>query len=153
MEIASHESLASKTRHAVLNDDVAGFIETIRALFAGIPYQNYTKNELMKYEGYYSSVLYAYLNGVGLDVVVEVSVAGGRIDMVVKVSDVFKPNGAVYVMEFKVVEDEATGESLQQIKEKGYHGKYAGRKCFCVGLEFSKVKRAIVYGQWVQVKN
>lgn len=151
VEVVNHESLASKTRQAVLNDDVVGFIETVKALFAGIPYQNYTRNELMKYEGYYSSVLYAYLNGVGLDVTVEESVAGGRIDMVVKVPEVFKPDGAVYVIEFKVVENEATGESLQQIKEKKYHAKYAGRKCFCIGLEFSKGKRAIVYGQWEQV--
>ncbi len=148
---ASYDSLAMRTEKALLEENVEGFIETIKALFAGIPYQNYTKNDLMKYEGYYSSVLYAYLNGVGLDVKVEESVSGGRIDMVVKLPEVFKQDGAVYIMEFKVVDNEATGDSLRQIKEKRYHEKYSGKRCFLIGLEFSKNKRGIVYSQWERV--
>ncbi len=148
---ASYDSLAMRTEKALLEENVEGFIETIKALFAGIPYQNYTKNDLMKYEGYYSSVLYAYLNGVGLDVKVEESVSGGRIDMVVKLPEVFKQDGAVYIMEFKVVGDEETGHALNQIESRGYHHKYNNRKCYLIGLEFSKIKQGIVYSKWKKV--
>lgn len=41
--------------------DLAGFKKTIISLFASIPYTNYVNNTISSYEGYYASVLYAYL--------------------------------------------------------------------------------------------
>ncbi|WP_040008253.1 AAA family ATPase, partial [Cylindrospermopsis raciborskii] len=42
--------------------DVNGFIDTVRRLFASIPWRNFTNNDLANFEGYYASVLYAFLS-------------------------------------------------------------------------------------------
>jgi hypothetical protein len=57
-----------------------------------------------------------------------------------------KFNGQVYLFEFKVVEDEAEGRSLQQIREKKYADKYRSlnQPIHSIGVEFSKKKRNVV---------
>ena len=40
----------------------------MRGLFAGIPYEWRTRNDIARYEGYYASVFYAWLAAQGLDV-------------------------------------------------------------------------------------
>ena len=71
-----------------------------------------------QFEGYYASVFYASFAALGLEIVPEDVSNQGRLDMAVKF------NGQVYLFEFKVVEEDAEGRALRQIREKRYADKY-----------------------------
>ncbi|ADR19759.1 ATP-binding protein [Calditerrivibrio nitroreducens] len=119
--------------------------DTLIALFASIPYNNYTNNELKLYEGFYASVVYSYLASLGVDLIGEDVTNKGRIDLTVFVSD------KIYIMEFKV--DGAKGEALSQIKQKNYAQKYLdrGKDIYLVGIEFSSSEKNIVNFEWEKV--
>ena len=121
-------------------NDFAGIRDLINAMFAGIPADWHRKNNIADYEGYYASVFYAYFAAIGLDVTPEDASYAGRLDMALKF------NGQVYLFEFKVVEIEPEGKALQQIKDKGYAGKYQGLKqpIHLIGVEFSREERKVV---------
>jgi hypothetical protein len=57
-----------------------------------------------------------------------------------------KFNGQVYLFEFKVVEDDAEGKALAQIREKRYADKYRAlnQPIHLIGVEFSKKARNLV---------
>ncbi|HIP51531.1 MAG TPA: hypothetical protein EYG94_05505, partial [Campylobacterales bacterium] len=56
--------------------------QTIKSLFASIAYNNFTKNDIDEYEGFYASVIYAYFVGAGFDKVLAEDVTNdGRIDL------------------------------------------------------------------------
>jgi hypothetical protein len=52
----------------------------------------------------------------------------------------------VYIIEFKVVEDQPEKTALKQIEEKKYFEKYLGKyeEVYLIGIEFSKKDRNIV---------
>ena len=112
----------------------------LRGLFAGIPYEWHTRNEIARYDGYYASVFYAWLAAVGLDVTVEDSSAAGRADLAVRF------DGNAYLFEFKVVEQAPEGSALAQLKTKGYADKYRhqAREVHLIGVEFSRRERNVV---------
>ena len=91
-------------------------------------------------EGYYASVFYSYFASLGLDVTVEDTTNLGRIDMTLKF------NGQVYIFEFKVVDGEAEGGALRQIKHKGYTDRFRalGQAVFLIGVEFGRASRNVV---------
>lgn len=112
----------------------------IESLFASIPNDWYRRNNISEYEGFYSSVFYAYMAALGLDMVAEDMTNKGRIDLTVRFG------GRCYIFEFKVAEKEAERKAIEQIKEKNYHEKYVGKcnEIYLVGIEFSKKERNIV---------
>ena len=126
-------------RKLLAANDFAGLEALLRAVFAAIPHQWHTRNNLQDYEGYYASVVYSYFAAQGLDLVGEESTSGGRADMVVRL------NGSVYLFEFKLAEREGAGRALAQITEKGYADKYrhSGRPVHLIGVEFSREGRNI----------
>ena len=125
----------------VLRDgDFAALESEIRTLFAGIPYEWHTRNELARYEGYYASVFHSFLVGSGLRVRVEDSSAAGRLDLAVEVE------GAAFLFELKVAERASARAALAQLRERGYAEKYRrpGRPVQLVGIHFSERTRNIV---------
>ncbi|MEA1921719.1 MAG: AAA family ATPase, partial [Pseudomonadota bacterium] len=76
--------------------DLSAFRQNLASLFAGIPYQNYANKIIDKYEGYYASVLYAYIASLGIPFTAEDVSSKGRVDMSVQLPD------KVYIIEFKV---------------------------------------------------
>jgi hypothetical protein len=100
----------------------------------------FRKSGLDQFEGYYASVFYASFAALGLDIIPEDVSNQGRLDMAVKF------NGRVYLFEFKVVEEEAEGRALRQIREKGYADKYRAldELIHLIGVEFSRKKRNLV---------
>lgn len=111
---------------------------TLKSLFSSIPYEWYTKSNMDRYEGYYASVVYAFLASLGFDLRPEQSVSHGRADLIVDSGQM------VYVIEFKVVELVGDGQkAIDQIRAQGYHGQYvqAGRNVMLVGMDFSKKER------------
>ncbi len=125
--------------------DLDGFKDALFSLFASIPYSNFTNNKLPEYEGYYASVVYAYLASIGLDLIPEDITNLGRMDLTVKLE------GKVFIFEFKLT-DQATGDALKQIKGKRYWEKYRdAESIYLVGIEFSREKRNIVGYEWEKV--
>ncbi len=55
--------------------------EKLQNLFHNISYNNYVKNNISHYEGYYASVVYAYLFGMGAKATAEDVSSKGRIDL------------------------------------------------------------------------
>lgn len=135
---------------ALLANDFEALQQRFTALFAGIANDNYRKNPIADYEGYYAAVMYAYLCSLGIDAIAEDTSSRGRIDLTLR----FKlPNGQkqVYIFEFKVIEGEAgDGSALRQLQDKRYAEKYddGDRQIFLVGMEFSKATRNIVGFEW-----
>ena len=123
--------------------DFEGLEALLRAVFAAIPHQWHTRNDIRDYEGYYASVVYSYFAAKGLDVVAEDSSAGGRADLVVRGDE------GVCIFEFKLLQDaprtRPRGEALAQIKARGYADKYRqpGRPVHLIGVEFSREARNI----------
>ena len=119
--------------------DVAGLEALFHAFFASIPYEWHTNNAVARYEGYYASVFYSYFAAAGLDVTVEDAGSRGRADMAVRFG------GAVYLFEFKVVEQAGEGAALAQLKARGYADKYraSGAPVHLIGVEFSRETRNV----------
>ena len=125
---------------ALRESDFGGIESQLRSIFAGIPHQWHTRNELAHYEGYYASVFYSFLGGSGLDVRAEDSSAAGRLDAAVLLDDV------AYLFELKVAERASAGAALAQLRKRGYAEKYRrpGRAVHLVGVHFSEETRNIV---------
>ncbi len=99
--------------------DFAGFRATLRAWLSGIPYQWHAKGDLARYEAWYASLLYMCLRAVGADLAVEEASSRGRADMVLRLG------GQVFVIEFRMAENEDGGEAaleaaMAQMRGRGY---------------------------------
>lgn len=129
---------------ALETGDIAAFRDTLISLFASIPYTNYVNNTISSYEGYYASVIYAYLASLGLDITAEDVTSKGRIDLIIRLGD------NIYIMEFKVDKD---GEALEQIKGKNYQQKYIGEagNIYLIGIDFSPEERNISAFEWERI--
>jgi len=120
-------------------DDVEKCIYT---LFSSIVYDNHTGNNLCDFEGYYASVIYAYISALGVPVVAEDHSSMGRADMTM-----FLPN-SIIIFEFKV--DMDSEAAIEQIKTKKYCEKYVtdGRDIYMIGMSFDSKQRNIVNFDW-----
>ena len=126
---------------ALRSQDMEQVKALFQSLFSSIPNEWYTKNNMDAYEGYYASVVYAFVASLGFYIKPEPSSSHGRADLIIDTKQV------VYVLEFKVVELEGDGvKAIHQIKDKGYHKQYvqAGREVVLVGMDFSKAERNLV---------
>ncbi|EIJ36728.1 ATP-binding protein [Thiothrix nivea] len=144
----------SQERHSVyqafLKNDFAALERRFRTLFDEIAHQNHTNNRLAEYEGYYASVMYAFLCSLGMDTRAEESSNKGRVDIALRFT---LPDGQkqVYIFEFKMVEgDTGDGSALAQIRKNDYAARYRDgqQRIFLIGIEFSKQVRNIVGYQW-----
>ena len=116
----------------------------LKRLFASIAADNYRKNDIARFEGYYASVVYSFFAGMGLTVIAEDVANLGRIDLTIQLAD------NTYIVEFKVVKRKSKANSaLQQIIQQDYAAKYSG-KVYQIGIEFSISKRNIVAFAWQQ---
>ncbi|MBN2781838.1 MAG: ATP-binding protein [Campylobacterales bacterium] len=111
------------------------FEKNLKTLYASIPYNNFTKNDMDKKEGYYVSVFYAYMKGLGFELVGEDVTNKGRIDLTLKLED------TIYIIEFKTDGTDA----MKQIKEKKYYEKYMSEKkdIYLIGIEFDTNERNV----------
>ncbi|MBL0708647.1 MAG: PD-(D/E)XK nuclease domain-containing protein, partial [Sulfurimonas sp.] len=115
----------------------------IVSIFASIANDNYRKNDIYHYEGFYGSVLYTYFQALGCDVIGEDVTNHGRIDLTIKI------NNLIYIVEFKMGDDDA----MAQIKEKNYADKYLSLKqdIYLVGINFDEKKKNVSRFEWEKV--
>ncbi len=121
--------------------------QLLHSFYASIPYQWYTsRNEhIAHYEGHYASVFYGFLTGLGTRVHCEDSTNQGRMDAW------FDFYGTIYLIEFKVVENQAEInekhiQAIEQIKSKNYADKFKAsqKPIVLMGVVFGKEERNIV---------
>jgi len=119
------------TEH-LINHQLERFFETIKGLFASIPYNIFIHDK----EAYYHSVIYLVLTLLGVNIKAEIQTSTGRIDAVIEIDN------SVYIMEFKMGSE---SEALEQIKKMKYYESYAdqGKKVLLVGVGFDMEKRNI----------
>ena len=110
---------------------------TFKKLFSSIPYNNYTKNEIANYEGFYASVIYSYLASLGFELIAEDTFNKGRIDLTLKYEN------KVYIFEFKTNKE----DPIKQIKERKYYEKYSG-EIYLIGIVFNPKDRNITDFKW-----
>ena len=99
-----------------------------------------TQTTTFNYEGFYASVVYIYLQSLGLDIIGEDVTNKGRIDLTIKI------NNLIYILEFKVGSEDA----LQQIKQKNYAQKYINedKEIYLVGINFNEDEKNIAKFEW-----
>jgi len=112
--------------------DAGGLEPVIKRLFASIAYNNYTNNDIERYEGFYASVLYAFFASFGVDIIAEGVSNKGRVDLTLQVG------GRTFLFEFKVTD----GEPLEQIKRMKYYEKYGGER-YLIGIVFDPKARNV----------
>ena len=141
-------------RRLLAAEDWTGLEALFRKLLAGSPHDWHRRNDIARYEGYWSSVFYAWFQASLEGVAVEDATSRGRLDMAVVLG------GNAYVFEFKVAE-RAAGSSrpesaggiasqtdsaaLAQLKARRYADKYRApnRTVHLIGVEISADKRDI----------
>ncbi len=125
--------------------DFAGFEAAVRSLFAGIPHQWHTHNEMARCEGWYSSVLYACLWSAEVHGRIRAEESGnrGRSDLVLLIGE------KVIVIECKMLHDGApeqkAAEAIAQIRERGYAEPYRDGACeiHLIGAVFDENTRSL----------
>jgi Holliday junction resolvase-like predicted endonuclease len=125
---------------ALIESDLELFKTSLISIFASIPYNNYSKNSIQHYEGFYATVVYVYLQSLGLDIIGEDVTNHGRIDLTIKMEK------TIYIIEFKVGNENA----LAQIKTKNYAQKYLAenKDIIMVGINFDSEKKNISGFEW-----
>ncbi|MDR0604858.1 MAG: ATP-binding protein, partial [Bacteroidales bacterium] len=123
----------------LLANNVDGFMNRLKAFFAGISYELDNKKEK-----HYQTVFYLLFKLMGQFIEVEHRSAVGRADAVVTT------NNTVFVFEFKLTENATAEEALKQIDDKNYLIPFTAgnKKLVKVGVEFSKEERGI--NRWIQ---
>jgi hypothetical protein len=72
---------------ALYDSDLDKLKTSLKSMFANIPYNNFINNNIQNYEGFYASVIYVYLQSLGLDIIGEDVTNKGRIDLTVKIEE------------------------------------------------------------------
>ncbi len=141
-----NKTIQNKTNiyKALLAKDMKSLENSLVSLFASIPYNNYTKNDIQNYEGFYASIIYVYLQSLGLEIIGEDVTNKGRIDLTLVLED------TIYILEFKVDGTSA----ISQIKEKNYAQKYLNenKDIYLLGIEFDSVEKNITKLGWEKVE-
>ena len=119
--------------------DVESFMERMRAIIAGIPYDNFSKESLSLREQNYQAAVYLIFALMGQFVQTEVHCSAGRADCVVQTAD------AVYIFELKLAENGSAEKAVAQIKEKKYAASYqaSGKKLVLIGSSFDEAARTV----------
>ena len=130
---------------ALANNNLEQLETTLKSLFASIPNNNYTKNNIAHFEGYYATVIYTYFASLGIKIIGEDVTNYGRIDITLFVED------TIYIVEFKMKENKMN--ALKQIKEKKYYEKYLyqNKQIYLIGVEFDEEIKNISSFEWEKV--
>ena len=119
--------------------NVDGFMERMKSIIAGIPYDNLPKEKLKLREQNYQTAVYLIFKLMGQFIETEIHCAAGRADCLVHTKD------TVYIFEFKLDGNGSSADAVAQIKEKGYTApfKSSGKKIVLIGSSFDEKERTI----------
>ena len=140
VEDIDHRNL--QLQEALAEHDLLRFFAVLQSYISEIPYQLHQKNE-----AFYHALVYMLLRAVGVKMEMEKSVAGGRIDGVLPVSE------RTYLFEFKFAKqgdarpETLSRRALEQIDENDYFAPYRGttEQVTAVGVGFVEQE---LHGRW-----
>ncbi len=141
IKVRNLDSRKVNIHRALISGDLEGVKKELEALFASLPHQNYAHGRIGEYEGYYASVIYAYLQSLGYEIIGEDTSSIGRADLTMLMKD------KIYIFEIKVDSKE---KALKQIKERQYYRKYEnqGKGIYLVGININSRQRNIEGFDW-----
>ena len=121
--------------------DLPAFFESMKAVFASIPYDIQTKQPALSLskgdEAYYHTLFYLMMSASGGSAQSSPLTNRGRIDMLMTLPQ------HIYIFEFKC--NQSAAAALAQIREQGYAEPYRGGKPITlVGVNFSTEQRNVV---------
>ena len=118
---------------------VDSFMERMQAIISGIPYDNFSKENLKLREQNYQTAVYLIFALMGQFVQTEVHCSTGRSDCIVQTAD------AVYIFEFKLTSNGTAEDAIDQIKKNDYAGQYKAndKKIVLIGASFDEETRTI----------
>lgn len=124
-------SILFRLQKALRGQNVEGFINVLKSVFASIPHTLF-----LTQEAYYHSLVYLLLKLLGFTIHAEPLTNLGRIDAVLDLPE------AVYILEFKMSNAQI---ALQQIRDKQYDLPYhmAGKPIILLGIAFDPQQRNI----------
>ena len=129
--------LYERIYYAITDNKPEDLEQAFYSFFAKIPVDWYRKNNINKFEGFYSSMFYAFFAAQGFDIIPEDFTNKGRIDMTVSTET------GIFIFEYKMKTN--SKNALQQIKDKKYHEKYLNedKNIFLIGIEFDEEQKNI----------
>lgn len=126
-----------QAKDSLINNDVAKFIDIMKSLIKGIPYD--IRKETVN-EGYFHTLFHVITTMLGMKPESEQELQDGRLDMM------FETPCRIYIFEFKCSEAEDMSKTaIEQIIDKQYDLKYHiyCKEIIGVGVSFSKTVRNI----------
>jgi hypothetical protein len=126
---------------SIINSEIDQLYDSLKSLFSSLSYTSYMKNNIAKFEGYYSNIMFVYLTTLGFEVIQEDTNINGRIDLSLKYND------KVFIFEFKVTNE----DPLEQIKAKKYYEKYSDKEVYIIGINFDIEKKNIGKFVWEKI--
>ena len=119
--------------------NVEGVMERLKSIISGIPYDNFTAENLKLREQNYQTAVYLVFALMGQFVQTEVHCSTGRADCIVTTAD------SIYIFEFKLSGNGSAEDALNQIKKNGYaeQHKADGKKVVLIGAGFEEATRTI----------
>ena len=129
--------LYQKIYYAIADNKPEDLEAAFYAFFSSIPVDWYRKNDIDHFEGFYSSMFYAFFAAQGFDIIPEDFTNKGKIDLTIIT------NTGVFIFEFKMKTNPQN--ALAQIKTKKYYEKYIieNKAIFLIGIEFDEDKKNI----------
>ncbi len=126
------KTLLDDIRNGIDDGKPEEMLKSLRAYFAGIPYDLKMDNE-----NNFHNALYILMTLIGIDAKAEAHTSDGRIDLLIETPEY------IYVIELKY--DSTAEEALRQIEDKKYALQFDtdGRKVFKIGVSFSSETRRI----------
>jgi len=119
--------------------NINGFMERMQSIIAGISYDNFSNTELKLREQNYQTAVYLVFALMGQFVQTEEHCAMGRIDCIVKTTEI------IYIFEFKLNGTGTAEDAIAQIQKQSYAAKYKadGKKIVLIGASFDEETRTI----------
>ena len=124
--------LQQELTKGILEGQPERFEAPLKQFFSSIPFDWFKFSKMEKYEGYWSSLIYAMLAMLGVNLKAEDTTNQGRLDLCLYYQEHY------YLLEFKMTSNNE--DPIEQIKSKGYAQKYQqkGREIWAVGITFDK---------------
>jgi hypothetical protein len=109
------------------------------SLFASIPYNWYTNNDIANFEGFYATIVYTLLNSLGANAIAENAVSTGRIDLSIELPE------HIVLLEFKLSHTADALDAIQQIETKQYANKFiaSGKDIYLIGISFDTTAKNV----------
>ena len=129
-------ALYQKIYFAIADNKPQDLELAFKSFFSSIPVDWYRKNNINEFEGFYSSMFYAFFAAQGFDIIPEDFTNKGRIDLTVRTKT------GIFIFEFKILlrKQYQSKNALLQIKEKKYYEKYLSenKEIYLTGIEFDE---------------